>query len=584
MHAWNYILAVAAVAWGMWNFLRYRRDDPGEAWLGWIAVTAGGAKLWLALGQPLYAAPAAPYDDRLFLQLATSLLEGHWLGPYNQLTLAKGPFYPIFMASCSLLRIPLITAQNLVYIIASCIFVRALRPLRLSDWLRAILLLAMLLCPILTDTGAFVRAWRQSLWPSLVLLSFAGTLGLSLRGGTPPWRRTVWALVAGSAIGAMWLTREEAVWTLPMLLLPLVVAGWRDRRRPDRRARILGLILPLAVAALPVAAIAGQNFRVYGFWGIVEFRDDAFVSAYSALCRVRPQDPERRIPVTRLARERIYQVSPAFASLRHEIEEGIGAAFMRVTRDYTGIPEAEHEIGGGWMMWALRDAVAFTGQAKSAPQAQAFYRRLADEVNAACDQGRLPASSLRNSMRPRWRREYLPKVWIAAKTSYLLIVDYTFDAEPLPSLGSQGDITWVERITREQAAPPDPSRAAGLRSPLRLGILRATLTGYHVVMRWLLPITAVLWVAILGRTLFRLELRPLVVVSTSLALGIIGNLAVVAMVDATSWPSVTLGYLGASVPLAIGFVASVLAELVAMFGRVGGAPSQSTQGVRSCAG
>jgi hypothetical protein len=561
MQAWNYLLAGGAVAWGAWSWRRYRRAEAGEAYLNLTAAAAGGLKLWLARGQPLCAVPAAPWDDRLFLQLTGYLLGGQWLGPYTRLTLAKGPFYPIFMAGAGVLKLPLITAHNLVYIAASWLFVRALRPLKLPIWVRAVFLVVLLLCPILADSGSFVRAWRQSLWPGLVLLSLAGAVGLSLREQAGLRWQAIWALVAGAAAGAMWLTREEAIWTLPMLLGPVAIAGWRGWHSQRRGIRLICLAMPLVIAGAAVSLVSWKNLRTYGFWGIVEFRDDAFVSAYSALCRVKPLDPQRRVPVTRAAREKIYAVSPAFASLRHEIEEGIGAAFMQVTEDNTGIPTAEHQIGGGWMMWTLREAVANTGQANSALAARAFYRRLALEVDTACDDGRLDALPRRHSMMPPWDRSYLPKFWAGAWLSLKQIVDYPLTVDPVPSAGSPEDLAWAEAVVHERASPADAAGTAALGKPRRLAFLRGSVTVYGEVIPGLFAVALGAWIFFLIRAAYSRELPWLIAVGSGIAVAIAGNIAVVALINATSWPSISLGYLGASVPLALCFIGVILAQI-----------------------
>ena len=526
-----------------------------------LAVAAGGIKLWLARGQPLYAVPAAPWDDRLFLQLAGFLRAGRWLGPYDRLTLAKGPFYPMFMAAASWLRLPLITANNLVYLAACWVFVRALRPLKLPLWTRVILLLALLFCPILADSWSFVRAWRQSLWPGLVLLSFGGTIGVCLRSEVSFRWQLVWATLAGAAVAAMWLTREEArSGPCRCFSCPCSPPPGESAAHPGAPPASPAWRCPPSSPDCWWGLVAGLNFRAYGFFGVVEMRDDAFVSAYSALCRVKPLDPERRIPVTREAREKIYAVSPAFASLRHEVEEGIGAAFMQVTQDNTGIPAGEHQIGGGWMIWTLREAVADTGQAKSAAEARAFYRRLADEVNAACDDGRLSAAPRRHSLMPPWDPAFVATAWAGAWTSLRQIVGYSLTIDLVASFGTPEDVAWVERFTHDRASPPDAAGTAALVKPRRLVLLRDSMAIYRTSMPWLLGVAVAAWIFLVGRGLRRRELRWLVVIAGALALGIAGNIAVVTLVNATSWPSINLGYLGASAPLAVGFVAVTLAE------------------------
>ena len=84
-------------------------------------------RIWLIYGQTIYV-PYAPHDDLLFVRLAYSLLNGEWLGPYTNLTLAKGPFYPLWIAATTLTGIPLLIAQHLLYILACYIFVLSLRP------------------------------------------------------------------------------------------------------------------------------------------------------------------------------------------------------------------------------------------------------------------------------------------------------------------------------------------------------------------------------------------------------------------------------------------------------------------------
>jgi hypothetical protein len=65
----------------------------------------------------------------LFASLAASLATGNWLGPYNNRTLIKGVGYPLWIASNYLLGVPLLLAQNLLYVASRAVFVIALLPL-----------------------------------------------------------------------------------------------------------------------------------------------------------------------------------------------------------------------------------------------------------------------------------------------------------------------------------------------------------------------------------------------------------------------------------------------------------------------
>ncbi|MFC1665997.1 hypothetical protein ACFL17_10325, partial [Pseudomonadota bacterium] len=84
-------------------------------------------KFWLANAYTLRAY-YAPHDDTLFIRLASHLLNGDWLGPYDQLTSIKGVFYPVWIAFCNLSGIPLLTAQQILYACACLVFIQAIKP------------------------------------------------------------------------------------------------------------------------------------------------------------------------------------------------------------------------------------------------------------------------------------------------------------------------------------------------------------------------------------------------------------------------------------------------------------------------
>ena len=84
--------------------------------------------LWLASGQMLTASAGLARDDQLYLSLAQRIAGGHWLGAFDNVTLAKGPFYPMWIAASFILGVPLQLSHHLLYITACVVTVLALRP------------------------------------------------------------------------------------------------------------------------------------------------------------------------------------------------------------------------------------------------------------------------------------------------------------------------------------------------------------------------------------------------------------------------------------------------------------------------
>lgn len=420
----------------------------------WAAVILTLFKLWLTRGQAIYAIGNAQHDDRLFLELAAHLLHGDWLGPYDQLTLAKGPLYSVFIASTFLLGLPLGLAQQICYAVACAVVVRSALPVLRSAAFAFAAYALMLANPLTYEGESLTRLLRQHLLVPLVMLVAAGLIALLLRRKESFRARLPWATLAGLALGGVWLTREETVWIFSIILVlgsAIAFHAWRGGAAARRTAAGLGVVMVVG-CALPLLIVCSLNFRHYGWFGTVEFRSRDFKNAYGALTRVQVGPAYSNVPVSREMRTALYRVSPAFAELQPYFE---GPNHPWANDEF--FPIADHQILGGWFMWALRDAVVHAGHGHSARESLAFYRRLAEEVNRACDDGRLPARPPRSGLLPPWHPDYLRKLraefWPYAR--YFLWLP-RFESRPPYSVGTDDQLRLFRELTHDELSPaPD---------------------------------------------------------------------------------------------------------------------------------
>ena len=92
--------------------------------------------------------------------------------------------------------------------------------------------------------------------------------------------------------------------------------------------------------------------------------------------------------------------------------DGSSLRLRRALRPIHSLPE----IRAGWFMWALRDATAQAGHYRIATEAKDFYRRMAGEIGAACDDGRLDCLPPRATVVPPFRTDYVwPTLSAAAR-------------------------------------------------------------------------------------------------------------------------------------------------------------------------
>ena len=544
------------------------REPISPRWF-WAGVLLTLVKLWLVRGQAVYAIGPADHDDRLFLQLAEHLTRGEWLGPYNQLTLAKGPFYSCWIAGVSWLGWPLFFSQHLLYAAACAAFVRAGRPALPSGAARFSLYAFLLANPMTYDASSMGRVLRQQVYGSLAVLIFAGLVALYGRRQEPLRRLVPWAALLGFALGAFWLTREESIWIAPSVAVlagATLVSAWRaGRAAAGRVTRAFGLAVLCAL--LPVVAVSGMNYRHYRWFGTVEFRAPEFTAAYGAMLRVKVGPNLPFVAVTREARASMYAVSPAFAELRPFLDGGIGRDWAESSEFLTQLPPAEHQIGSGWMMWALRDSVAAAGHGQNARRALQFYRKMADEINRACDDGRLPAGPPRQGFLPPWREGQTVQVARAFGEFADFVVRFrNFSAYAPPSVGTAEDLALFQRLTREKLSPgpgtatlPGPEAGDAERVE-KLQDLGKFLRPVLLVLFWLAQVLALIRVGqLIGQ---RRGSFPLTVAAAAWGAGAAG-LIINALVQVTSFPVLVIASFAPVYPLVLIFIAMTFWDVAA---------------------
>jgi hypothetical protein len=399
--------------------------------------------LWLRTGFPVHPMPEMVYDDALFIQLARTLERGHWLGLYNNLTLAKGIFYPLFIVVAFWTSIPLKIAEQMLYLAASWLTAGIVQR-RLGNRYPSLILFALLAFNPVVWNFEFARVLRQGIYLSLSLALVSLFAAVAFPIFDQEKRSSRGLLWKGAALGlvtaAYWMTREEGVWLLPTVTVVTTVAlmgiwkpNWRPISEqgafPPRSTHLKMIAVPLVVAVATFTAadflVAGVNYHHYRIFETNEFRCKSFLRAYGATLRIKPDQWSPFITFPRDARERAYAVSPAARELESAYEGDIGRAWVRLSCTSKGKPEPCNEVEAGWAIWEFRDAVAHAGHYRSGAEAMHYYDTLADQINAACDRGTIQCLPPRATLLPPFRWEYLGESVQAGKAIARVIFSMT---------------------------------------------------------------------------------------------------------------------------------------------------------------
>jgi hypothetical protein len=352
---------------------------------------------WLVADQEIVAIES-PHDDAWCLQKAQCW---YWFDEgYSNMSFIKEPIFSLFAAVCYRLGLPLRLATEAVYLAAAGFLAWCLVTRQTRASIGLLVFVACALHPM--HFHVFQGSTYSVLYPSVLMLALGALLlQFKLRNEAGRWRR--W-LLSGVALALVWNTRPERPLVLLLILFFLAAAAFRDWRRSPNvggglRAWLGEWSPPLALLTAITLAIMSANYLRWGTFAINDLLAPGFSEANRALMSIKPRRPEPYVPVSKEARERAYAVSPSFRELAPFLDGPDGAAWagghgLYNLADWAGghglynLPR--DEFAAAWFIYALRDAAAAAGHYQSARDSEDFYRRIAEEIDAAAAEGRLP--------------------------------------------------------------------------------------------------------------------------------------------------------------------------------------------------
>lgn len=545
-------------------------SSSGRRLLGCCLAAVFLFSLWLRMAFPVNAV-AAGHDDLLFVRLAVSMGSGDWLGAYNNLTHAKGIAYSFFLLLNHVAGLPLKFSEQALYLVAALAFSLTMGRLLRSRLATFAIFVVLALMSAVWLSGVGGRVVRESFYMALSLLML--TLGMrcwllpagaSAFGLPAEHLRAKWPqlLALGFVAGLFWLTREEGVWMLPSMAVLAAYWLWQQRKSWRHWAPVLSfLVLPLTAMGVVVGTVNAINYSHYGVFRNNDFRSSDFQAGYGALTRIRPQTWQRYVPFPADARQRAYEMSAAARELQ-PFFEGAGGEFWRNVGCTQTRTEPCPEILSGWFMWALRDAVAHAGHYRDAPSAQAFYQRLAAEIDAGCQAKPQYCRRQRATLVPPWHKSYLADTLVAARAVFQTLVTLgAWSPGVGHSLGEASYLAVFQAVTNGPLAPaadapaqaePQSPAIVSPRDTVRWGLATRIHSLQARILPFALPLALAGWALwLLAAGLRRRGLDPVLVVATALVAAVATRVMLLAFLEATSIPSNNMLYLLPVMPMVL---------------------------------
>lgn len=324
---------------------------------------------FILLKKPFTLYPFAGRDDGLYVSLAKSIVQGDWLGPYNDRNIAKPPGFSLFIAASFLVGLPYQIAIGCFAAISCFVLAAGTRALFPVVGVYSATFVMALLSP---QMFVIERILREAIYANIVMM----LVGFALLWMAS--KKYTYLFATGLVASFAWITREDGIWLIPPLAFLLIISS----KSFKGFLKSAVLFLPLA-ASMPVLIGLG-NYLNYGYWTYSEMTEKHFTNAISATQSVAVEERKPGVAVTKSTIATLYEISPTFAKLRPALQK---SAFW----DFGCVSERPcTEIGNGWWHWAVREAAFGSGLQKNPQEGADFYRAISREIGAACNIGRVP--------------------------------------------------------------------------------------------------------------------------------------------------------------------------------------------------
>jgi hypothetical protein len=364
---------------------------------------------------PTYAGFYAPHDDTLGVKLAANILDGNWLGPWDNLTFAKPPGYSIYLSFASFFPIQLVTFNQLLFCLIALLFSRLLHSVFLtkvkhSEIISYFSFVFLIFNPYLFSIE-MSRAYRTSTHAIFVFAYL--TIALSaiycinrFEVGiltAAQFRRKIYLQVSGLALiySFLILLRPESYWILvgsvPLFILFYWMTYFRIRKERTRASQFRKLSFSLIIVSIitylvPISLVGQLNNTKYGSSLFENYFAGNFAKAMKDWQRVEEgKDSRPYVVVSNQQRQVVYRISRNAELLKPYLDLKPGEGWLAQS---CNSPTQLCDNSGPWFPWLLRDSVITGGLVQNEREFQEFFRQISRDIVYACETGKLECGQL----------------------------------------------------------------------------------------------------------------------------------------------------------------------------------------------
>ena len=374
------------------------------------------------------------YDDGLMIRDFSYLKIGSYLGPYFKTTLIKGPIFPFIMLISFLYKINYSTLLTILYIGASIYFMRSLKHIANNKKFLIIVLALLLFNPVTYSQDLFQRLYRNSI--SITELLFF--LGSVIRVLFCKNKKVYNYILFGLSLSFLFLTREDNIWTYPVILFVFIYNVFKERRIKI----VLKNLIPILILVGSLNLISYINYKNYGIYTYNEIQKSEFHNTYKKILQIKDDE---KISMVSIPKSTLYKLS--------DNSKSFGISRDRIDYYYNLFADKDTgEIYNGNIIWYFRDIVFCEKKFTKGSQSEEYYKELGKDIDRLFEEGVLEKEFV---MPSSFMAVPTKKDLVEVSKNLIYAIGYTSSYENIKTLTDTKDMKYKKEINAYSYEYPD---------------------------------------------------------------------------------------------------------------------------------
>lgn len=347
-------------------------------------------RIYLSIKMPLFLQGDYINDDYLFVEYASEILKGNWLGNFGERTLVKSCSFSLFLVVHYLLKIPYSLALIIWYIIAILVFLFSIRKItNKSSYFYFIAYIVLLFSPVMFHIENVQKIYRGGTIVIFSILTMAMTIGLYANRFNKNKQMVKWAIFAGISLSFFWNLKEDSIWILPFILgMTFFTIIDLVKKRKINFYKIIITILPIIILIFSNFLYCSINYYKYGEFTITDRSGTYFKEVIADFLLIKDNEKKENIWITKKMMYKAVEASPTLKTIKPQIDDMFYEA-----QNFPSFYTKDGEIYGDLIFWRFRSRIAKTGiYDKGGKEVNQFYKKIHKELQQAFKEKRLEKS------------------------------------------------------------------------------------------------------------------------------------------------------------------------------------------------